>query len=353
MSAGRCCEPRARIDTGVFPLDYVLTISLNKLCNDWGLFMRVFTISACVTALALSGCGPTPSSEDGAKQSPQTAPKGELFSNLSTATAASCEGGGIATGDEVAVTTETDLRSTASSQAARMINEKATSATGQTIYQKLDNTEKLKEVCRQAKWSKVQVVEPDWLTDVVGWVPVSALRAIEKDSSGARVYTDSDFMWDRDTSPQKAKLVAGVNKLVRENARCPTVDTGTLSKSGNRGTAAKPVFFITCNGSSPFNVWFEPEDAANGHSFEAIQNIQNGEALLACENAAKVEANNPATVSFSKFIDAAFVPYPNGNSRLLSKFSAKNSFGVEARYRIECFFQGSSLTETRIDQDVG
>ena len=296
-------------------------------------------------ALSLSGCG--------SKTAGSEHEGNGIFENTVASVPQPCEGGGIATGDEVAVKRETDLRAAPKRSGERIVNDKASSAMKETQYQQLDQTERLKELCRQKEWSKVQVVEPDWLTNVVGWVPVSSLRQIERDTLGKRTYVESDFYWDKDTSRFKPQLVANVNKIVRENDRCETVDPGTLSQSGDRSRPGKPVFFVTCNNpGGVFNVWFEPGDAAAGTVFRAVPNIGQGEAVLACERAAKEAANNPQTVDFSRFMDVAFVPYPNGNSRLISSFTAKNSFGVEGKFRIECFFEGGALTERNIGETI-
>jgi hypothetical protein len=210
----------------------------------------------------------------------------------------------------------------------------------------------LRELCRTKEWSKVQVIEPESLNNVVGWVSVSKLRAVEQASDGARKYVADDFYWDEDTSPYKKELVAAANRIAVENANCGSIDPGTLAKSPTKSTPGKPVYFITCNGISdqPFNVWFERGDAKGGKSFAAIPNIGRGDAVLACEQAAKNAANNPQTVNFSTFMDVAYIPYPNGRSRLLSSFTAKNAFGVEGKFTIGCLFEGSNLIETVVNE---
>lgn len=274
-----------------------------------------------------------------------------IFKGAVGKVAQTCEGSGIVTNDEFSVNGSVDLRSKPSESSKKIVNEKASSILHTTEYQQVDYSERLKEVCRQKDWSKIQVLEPDWLTDVTGWVPVKALRAIQRDSTGKRTYVEADFSWDRDSDAFKPKLVAAVNRIVRENARCPTVDPGTLSKSGPRSKPGKPVFYVTCQGEQPFNVWFEPSDAADkGKSFSAMRNVDRGGAVQLCEQAAKEAANNPQTVSFSKFMDLAFVPYANGNTRIISSFTAKNTFGVESKFRIECFFEGSTMTERNIEE---
>ena len=309
---------------------------------------KVIVSALCSVAAVLSGCS---SQQD---EATAEASGSGIFNTTVASVPETCEGGGIVTNDEVSVTGSVDLRSAPSDSADKMVNEKATSAIGETVLQQVDNSERLKEICRQKDWSKVQVLEPDRLTHVNGWVPVKSLRAIQRATSGKRTFVEADFTWDDDTAPYKPKLVAAVNRIVRENDRCPTIDPGTLSKSGNRGTAAKPVFYVTCQGEQPFNVWFEPEAAANrGKSFAAARNIGQADAVQACERAAKQAANNPQTVDFSRFMDVAFVSYANGNSRLISSFTAKNAFEVEGKFRIECFFEGGTMTEQNISERRG
>lgn len=306
--------------------------------------MKKYVMAPICVALFVASCGQPGGTSDRQEDTP-------IFNDLSDAGAAPCENGGIATGDEVSIKGDSPLYD--APDGSRIVNEKATAALGKTHYQQVDNSERLKEVCRTQKWSKVQVIEPSWLTDVVGWVPVSALRPIERDASGTRRYVEADFMWDKDTSRHKTRLVAAVNRIARENSNCASLDPGTLSRSPSRSRPGKPVYFITCNSPDdrPFNVWFETSDADSAKSFAAIPNIDRATAVQVCEQAAKMAANNPQTVDFSRFMDVAFLTYPNGRSRLLSTFSAKNAFGVEGKFNIGCLFDGSQLIETNITEN--
>lgn len=97
---------------------------------------------------------------------------GEAASGAMTAKAVSaptsCEGGGQAINREVAVSHETPLLSTWGETGERIVNQKATNVMGETQYQQVDQTERLRETCRQGQWSKVAVLEPEWLTEVEG-----------------------------------------------------------------------------------------------------------------------------------------------------------------------------------------
>lgn len=307
-------------------------------------------VSCC--ALALSACSEPAPTETSKTSAAEGTDEGRIFKDAGATVARPCEGGGIATGDEVAVSNDVQLRSAPGKSGKPIINEKATAALGETYYQKVDSSEQLREMCRQKEWSKVQVMDPA-LSFIEGWLPVSSLRAIERDTSGKRKYVADDFYWDKGTSKYKPQIVANVNKIVRENERCDDIDPGTVARSKDRSTPGSPVFFVTCkSGSSYFNVWFKPGDAAAGKIFHAIRNVDQGSAVLACERAAKLAANNPQTVNFSTFMDVAFVPYPNGNSRLVSTFTAKNAFGVEGKFNIECFFEGMTLTDRKLSEAI-
>lgn len=309
------------------------------------------SVAFSVLAALLAGCSGQPANNETAENASSSG--SGIFSKTVANVPKTCEGGGIETGDEVTVSKMIDLRQTPDANGRKIVNEKATEILRETQYHVVDQTTRLTELCRQKSWSKIRIVEPDWLNFVVGWVPVSALRQIQRDSSGTRKYVEDDFMWDKHTTPYKTKLVAAVNRIVKENSRCPSVETSSLAKSDSRSGPGKPMFYVTCQGSQPFNVWFGPEDAANQNKkFSAVANIGQSDALMACERSAKEAANNPQTVDFSRFMDVAFVPYPNGNSRLISSFTAKNAFGVEGKFRIECFFEGGNQTETNISETI-
>jgi len=47
-------------------------------------------------------------------------------------------------------------------------------------------------------------------------------------------------------------------------------------------------------------------------------------------------AQNPSTVDFSKLLHVGFHDYPNGRTRVQSRFSAKNQVGMAVSYDITC-----------------
>lgn len=263
-------------------------------------------------------------------------------------TASACKVGSPGSGLVVAVTGDYEPRTTPSKNGDRIKNQKASSIIGKTMYHQIDSSTTVKHLCAEGDWSEVQIVTPEWLTFVRGWVPNSVLRGIERTASGVRVYVEEDFFWDKDTSKYKKQIVAVTNKIAREHAGCSTLDTGTVALSSSRSKPKDPVFFVTCNPSSgiPFNVWFRPADA--DRTFTAVRPIAQGDAVLACERAAKAAATHPSTVDFSRFLDVAYSAREDGRVALDSSFTAKNAFNLELKYRIRCLFDGQTLIESNI-----
>ena len=255
--------------------------------------------------------------------------------------------------DVVAVRGTYEVRTAPAEGAEKLKNQKASGIMGEDIFHQVDNTTTVRTLCAVQGWTQVQIVSPDWLNFVKGWVPDSVLRGIEKTSDGKRVLVEEDFYWDEDTSQFKEQIVAVVNKISRENANCPNPDPGTVAKSKDRSKPGDPVFFVTCgNGADVFNLWFKPSDAEGLTTFEAVQPLSQTAAAEACEQVAKAAATNPSTVDFSRFLDLSYTPHKNGSVRLTSSFTAKNAFNLELTYDIYCFFQGNTLVEHSISEKV-
>ena len=251
--------------------------------------------------------------------------------------------------DVVGVKSEYELRVGPSKDSDRIKNEKASASLGELHYHQVDTSTTVKIVCTHEGWSKVSIIAPEWLNFVTGWVPNSALRTIAYTEDGARVYVESDFNWDDDTSKHKKQIVAVVNKIARQHENCP--DPGSVFKSVERSEPGAPVFFVMCGtGMDVFNVWFRPEDAENGKVFDAVRPISESDAADACEVAAKTATAHPSTVDFSRFLNLSYVTYINGRARLTSTFTAKNSFNLELEFKISCLFEGNEMVENSIDE---
>ncbi|MDR6265287.1 hypothetical protein [Roseobacter sp. N2S] len=282
------------------------------------------------------------------------APETEPVLTASTVAAseipASCGDGGLNLGDVVAVSGENELRMQPDAKSDRIKNIKASDALGTTKYHQIDGSTTVRRLCVQTEWSEVQIVTPDWLTHVRGWVPNEALREIERTASGQRVFKSDDIYWDDDTSSFKDEIIKIVNRIARENNQCKKIDTYSIAKSGSRSKPSEPVFFVTCNsGASAFNVWFSPNEAeAISGSFGATKSIGRTAATQACESYAKSIATHPSTVNFSHVWDLAFQEHPSGRARLVSSFTAKNGLNLELKYRIDCLFEGTTLLEANI-----
>lgn len=234
----------------------------------------------------------------------------------------------------------------------KLINQKATQILKTTEYLTIDNTVTVVEECNQRGWSKVRVTEPDWLRDShIGWVQSTSLRGQKTDSGGKLEFTEADFVWDKKTSPHKKTIVAGVNKVSRENSRCKTIDPGSAYISSGKGSPADPVFYVTCDtGAGAFNAFFSKSEVEKGTALAAAKHIDRGQAIGLCESYAKSKTNHPSTFSFSRVMDLAVNEHPNGRTTITSSFTAKNSFNLELKHNVRCLFDGSGLIEANFSE---
>jgi hypothetical protein len=64
------------------------------------------------------------------------------------------------------------IRSGAGNQFDKVVNAKATEALGKTEYCQVDYTTKVKILEESGEWTKIQVIEPEWLSSShIGWIP--------------------------------------------------------------------------------------------------------------------------------------------------------------------------------------
>ena len=234
----------------------------------------------------------------------------------------------------------------------KVINQAATQILKSTQYITIDYTVTVVEECKQRGWSRVRVTEPDWLRDShIGWVPSTVLRGQKTDGGGKIEFTEADFGWDKNTRPHKKTIVAGVNKVYRENSRCKTIDPSSAYLASGKGSPADPVFYVTCGtGAEAFNVFFSKSEVEKGIALGATKHIDRGRAIALCESYVKSKTNHPSTFSFSRVMDLAVDEHPNGRTSVWSSFTAKNSFNLELKHNVRCIFDGSGLIEANISE---
>ncbi len=232
----------------------------------------------------------------------------------------------------------------------KIINQKASSILKKNIYVTIDNTVTVYEECTQGEWSKIRVTDPDWLSSShKGWVLSKFLRKKQTDAAGKEIFTEKNFIWDNNTSPYKEVIVAGVNKVYRENARCKDIDPSSAYISSSKGTKDNPVFFVTCGkGRNTFNAFFSKADVEKDKRLTEKKHIDKSNAVDLCEAYAKQQATHPSTVDFSRIMDLAITEHPNGRTRVTSTFTAKNSFNLEVKFNISCLLEASGLIEANI-----
>jgi len=164
-------------------------------------------------------------------------------------------------------------------------------------------------------------------------------------------FKEKDFYFDKKTKGYKKIIIAGVNKVYRENSRCKNIEPSSAYISSSKGSRSNPVFYVTCGkGNGVFNVFFSKSDIEKGKKFSAKKHINKSKATRICEGYAKSHANHPSSVNFSKFMDLSVYETPNGRTRVTSSFTAKNSFNLELKYKISCLLDSNGLIEGNISE---
>ena len=80
-------------------------------------------------------------------------------------------------------------------------------------------------------------------------------------SFAAGPFEEADFNWDDSTSLHKDLIMAGVNKIAREDSRCAEIDPKSARVDYNHGNPDNPAFAVTCGTSDhPVTVFFTKID---------------------------------------------------------------------------------------------
>lgn len=148
------------------------------------------TLLAAAIALALSSCAPPPPSID------------ERFASLSAECQSERASGAQLIEKESDVTgSEHFLLVRPEAGAARKINNKATSALGETQYLSIDHSTRVFVECilPSTNYAYIRVVNPDYLQEHRGWVNASSLTANLKNDSPATSSVPNQYLVTSDT----------------------------------------------------------------------------------------------------------------------------------------------------------
>lgn len=156
-----------------------------------------------------------------------------------------------------------------------------------------------------------------------------------------KVFIESDFFFDKKTQKYKDVIITGVNRIYQENEDCEKIEPATANLSSqNKGTKNDPYFFVTCyKNDIPFNIYFLKSEIDNNKKFIKIENISKNKAFDLCKHYVKFNVNHPSTLKMSIW-NSLIINYPNGKTILSTSFKSKNSFGLELKNEVKCWFEG-------------
>ena len=170
-------------------------------------------------------------------------------------------------------------------------------------------------------------------------------------ASPSEVFSEADIYWTEHTEPFRNLLVTAVNNVARNNSRCRKLDPGSVDRSLSRGTDDDPVFYVTCEDASglPFNVFFSRSEIESRRPVEAVNHVDRTTAIDLCEAEARRNTANPSTVEFSRLVHLRVTNYPNGSTRVESRFTASNAVGFEAAFGIGCLINSGGVVDVKVE----
>lgn len=303
---------------------------------NWLIAIVVF-VGLLVIVVSKTASSPAPTGE-GAK-------KNSVATPIDTASKGNCGSGGVVSHQDYAVRGE-DILLTQPRAGAEPVG---FDVGGVQVPAPLETSAQVREVCRSGEWSRVQILS---LTDhsLQGWVPSSRLRKVPVTAKGRRIYERGDFTWPEGSGPVREAVVQIANRIMAQRPECVALDIENLVLTGpaERGTFSLPCFA----GTEMISFDFRATDAKSGHGFdpiEPVEAIDKMAAFYACQEAIQARSAHPSTVSVS-LMDYEFTVDDVGNSNARSTFTAKNSFGLELKFRAVCSFEGTSLSNVIVEE---
>lgn len=133
--------------------------------------------------------------------------------------------------------------------------------------------------------------------------------------------------------------------LMRKDPNCH------LLVDASKSTQRKNMFFIDCNdkASKSHRYWVSRNDLSKGNTKRAAAPISKSKALEICNNELRARTSNPSTYdpalalgSVSRVVESV------GRNVVEIDFAAKNSFGLEEKYRGSCVFESGELLEVDV-----
>ena len=102
--------------------------------------------------------------------------------------------------------------------------------------------------------------EQEWLTAA----SEPAAKAAETAPRQVQDFTEKEFYWDEKTRPYKDIIIAGVNKIHRENPRCKDMEPLTAYVADD-STPENPRFLVQCGEDlKAFNQFFTKSEVESG-----------------------------------------------------------------------------------------
>jgi hypothetical protein len=262
-------------------------------------------------------------------------------------TPAVCEFGAAVSGRYYPTSDEIEMRKGPGTRYGKVVNERATSVVGQTVYQTLSTTQVFEGHCVSDKWLEGKIVESggspvDWDS---GWVLKQFLSSKMSDDQAAGLWWNISSETDFSEREKKILRLAAL-KVLRDNPNCSKVVDGySATEEGS--------YFVTCmprDGDKYFNVTFTLNDVTAGHTLTSPKPFPEAASRKLCEGAILGATTHPSTVEFYQITGYTTTEAANGNREIIQRFDAKNGFNLKLTYDARCLIMPSGKVEVAINE---
>lgn len=318
-----------------------------------GMRLREGHIVAVLLLAGLAACSGAQSPADDSVRSPSNDQDAKRTAEANPA--AACSADEQVTGRDYAVKDEIVVQEQPSEDSQPILKPGEARNKDTAVYATINSSLPVREICRKGAWSKVRVLVPSYQRWQQGWVPSTALRKVDVDERGRRIYTAADVEWQPGSEAYKKPILKVINTIMRQDSQCEAIDDRSLLVEGSGKEAS---FLISCVGPEGDNsISFTAADASNGRSFaEPAPDASAGQpaigkadAVMACEEATRRQLTQPKSADYHTFTDVTFTT--NGSfARVEIGLDAKNGFGNTIEATAICEFEGPEMTTALLSQ---
>lgn len=256
---------------------------------------------------------------------------------------ANCDQGTPVAGDFYVKGRKVEVRSGPGADHDRVINQRATQLTGETIYRSLGRDTLLEGRCETREWLQAKIIkangEPaDW---EASWVHKNFVSDTPSDDYQAGLLWDIEGRPDF-TAEEKQLLKRGALKVLADEPNCAAI------RLGYPDDEIEDSYVVMCDSRKDgmwFSVSFTRSDLESGTKLAVPEAYPEKASRRSCEKTLKT---HPVTRDNRYLSGYRTVIHNNGNRSIYKGFTAKNDFGREINYVVRCLIRPDGSVEISV-----